>query len=788
MTSSGKKKKKRSRIDEDQNSSFLATWSFPIICFAAIFLSPVIMGAVSSQKVHSNDVKQWLPKNFAAAKDYDWFIDRFGVDEMIVVSWDDCKLGDERILEFQVFLERERTKNGKPVFDRVVTADSMVNQIENVGISSKKARDRIKGLLIGEDEETTCVLAFPSSSIAMGRSEMVQTVYEMAKREFGFEPNDLKLAGPTVDGAAIDVESQKAFDSFMWVTVVIVFFLSWYRLKDLVISLTVLGFSIACAFLSLSILYWSGGTMNLTMIMMPTLTFILGVSASVHMANYYRKAVSEGAKSLAADQALKAGALPVALSSITTAIGLASLSASQVTPIRMFGIYSAIGIVASLPIILLLMPAVLFQFRGRISKRSAGEHLGKRHRETGVSPTMSWIVHSVCKYHWFVSVPAVLALLMLSGGISFLKGSVKLQNRFAERTKIIQDYQWLEENLGPLVPLEIVVSFDKQSPLPSWKQMLLIERIERDLLKNDLGSASLSAATFKPRFQGKNIADRFTKKIGIQKWESEEQNLIAAKLIQFDNRDRLWRISLRVNALNKVDYGDLLDAVEERVMGKIKEFDDKNLIDASLVSARFTGGIPLFYHAQHQILSDLKNSFITAFLFISIVLMIVLKSFRAGLVAMIPNVFPPLFVFGAMGWLGLPIEIGSVMTASVALGIAVDDTIHFLTWYRRGVRNARSRMSAIRFAFEHCAKPMIDTTLICGFGVAAFMFSDFMPTVRFSRLLFILLMAALIGDLILLPAILAGPFGKLFRQRAQQSNGETPDDRQKSGNDRRVVA
>ena len=790
MSSNGNENGEKKGSEELPNS-FLSTWSFPIICFAAIFLSPIIMGAVSSLKVHSNDVKQWLPKNFEASKDYDWFIDRFGVDEMIVVSWEGCKLGDERVREFRVFLERENTRNGQPVFDRVVTADSMVAQIEKVGISFKKAQDRIKGLLIGPDEETTCILAFPSSSIDMGRTEMVQTVYDMAQREFDFAPEDLKLAGPTVDGAAIDIESQKAFDSFMWVTVVIVFFLSWYRLKDLVISMTVLGFSLACAFLSLSILYWSGGTMNLTMIMMPTLTFILGVSASVHMANYYRKSVSEGAGSLAADQALKAGALPVALSSITTAIGLASLSASQVTPIRMFGVYSAIGIMASLPIILLLMPAVLYQFRGRISRRSAGEHLAKRQRETGVSGTMSWLVHIVCKYHWFASVPALIALCLLSFGISYLKGSVKLQNRFAERTKIIQDYQWLETNLGPLVPLEIVISFDKQSRLPSWKQMLLIEQIERDLLKEKLGSASLSAATFKPKFRGNSITDRIQRKIGIQKWESEESNLIAAKLIQFDNRDRLWRISLRVNALNDVDYGVLLDSVEKRVNGKIEAFaNDKNLKDFSrnFVSARFTGGIPLFYHAQHQILNDLKNSFITAFLFISVVLMIVLKSLRAGLVAMIPNIFPPLFVFGAMGWLGLPIEIGSVMTASVALGIAVDDTIHFLTWYRRGVSNKRSRMSAIRFAFEHCAKPMIDTTLICGFGVAAFMFSDFMPTVRFSRLLFILLMAALIGDLFLLPAILAGPLGKLFRQRATKGEDDTANGNQKSSGNKRGVA
>ena len=242
MGKSAKRKRTPGTGGDEPNSSFLATWSFPIICFAAIFLSPVIMGAVSSQKVHSNDVKQWLPKNFEASKDYDWFIERFGVDEMIVVSWEDCRLGDEKVNEFRIFLEREKTESGKPVFDRIVTADSMVSRIEAVGISAKKARERIKGLLIGPDEETTCILAFPSSSISMGRTEMVQTVYDMASREFGFEPEDLKMAGPTVDGAAIDVESRKALNSFMWITVAIVFFLSWYRLKDFLISLTVLGF------------------------------------------------------------------------------------------------------------------------------------------------------------------------------------------------------------------------------------------------------------------------------------------------------------------------------------------------------------------------------------------------------------------------------------------------------------------------------------------------------------------------------------------------------------------
>ena len=145
--------------------------------------------------------------------------------------------------------------------------------------------------------------------------------------------------------------------------------------------------------------------------------------------------------------------------------------------------------------------------------------------------------------------------------------------------------------------------------------------------------------------------------------------------------------------------------------------------------------------------------------------MFVLKSIRAGLIAMVPNIFPPVVVFGTMGWLGYSIEIGSVMTASVALGVAVDDTIHFLTWFRRGTKNGLSRYASIRFAFQHCAKAMIDTSLICGLGVFPFLFSIFMPTAKFALMMGVLLLTALVGDLFLLPAILAGSAGKLFAKK-----------------------
>ena len=119
-------------------------------------------------------------------------------------------------------------------------------------------------------------------------------------------------------------------------------------------------------------------------------------------------------------------------------------------------------------------------------------------------------------------------------------------------------------------------------------------------------------------------------------------------------------------------------------------------------------------------------------------------------------------MFGGLGWLGVPMDIGSVMTASVALGIAVDDTLHYLTFYRRGLDLGYSRSGAVTFAFRHCGRAMMQTSFACGLGLLVFGFSDFVPTSRFACMMFGLLMMALLADLILLPSLLLGPLGNVF--------------------------
>ena len=228
-----------------------------------------------------------------------------------------------------------------------------------------------------------------------------------------------------------------------------------------------------------------------------------------------------------------------------------------------------------------------------------------------------------------------------------------------------------------------------------------------------------------------------------------------------------------IDPVNKQPLAGMLTAKEKRAGGN----QDVG------ISAMYTGIVPIVYKAQRSLLQSLIESIGLAFIMISVVMMLLLRpwgqrvtfgnlfNFRGGMISMLPNMFPIIVVFGFMGhmnqWFGgsidsFLVDIGSMMTASVAMGVAVDDTIHFLNWYRGALGKGYDRRSALKIAYDRVATAMTQTTLIGGFGLSAFALSTFTPTQRFGVLMLILLGMALIGDLILLPALIAGPFGKYF--------------------------
>jgi predicted RND superfamily exporter protein len=187
--------------------------------------------------------------------------------------------------------------------------------------------------------------------------------------------------------------------------------------------------------------------------------------------------------------------------------------------------------------------------------------------------------------------------------------------------------------------------------------------------------------------------------------------------------------------------------------------------DRASIAAVYTGVVPIVYKAQRMLLDSLVQSTFWSIITITPLLMWIARSFAAGTVSMLPNVLPIVMVFGGMGWLGIDVDVGSMMTASIALGVAVDDTIHYLTWFREELDRLGDRKKAILAAYRHCATPTLQAAIISGLGLSIFAFSTFTPTQRFGVLMLVILWLGAVAELIYFPALLAGPLGMVFKPR-----------------------
>ena len=169
----------------------------------------------------------------------------------------------------------------------------------------------------------------------------------------------------------------------------------------------------------------------------------------------------------------------------------------------------------------------------------------------------------------------------------------------------------------------------------------------------------------------------------------------------------------------------------------------------------YVTGLPLlFEQIEEQFIEDLLITYMGGLLLITATVFVVLRSAKDAFVAMIPNVLPAIGVLGALSLAGVELDVGSVMTASIALGVAVDDTLHFVLWYQSKRRQGADSGAAVESAILHCGSPIVQTSIICGLGMAILCIAPFLPTARFGSLIAMMLGVALIGDLLFLPAML----------------------------------
>jgi uncharacterized protein len=812
----------------------------------------------------------------------------------------------------------------------------------------------------------------------------------------------LRMGGPPVDNVAIDEEGTITLVRLVGYSIFLGLVLSWICLRSINLTLMVFFVGGIGAVASLAIVWWSNANIDAILLTMPSLIYVLGMAGAIHIINYYRDTVRDEGSLGAPEKALHHAFFPCLLANVTTAFGLISLCISDIAPIRKFGAFSAIAVLFTLLLIYFYVPSALATFMPSVSAPKKKKEVKKDYDPSESLGALDYFWQSlgswVVKNHRLVNVSGILIVVMFSIGLLKINTSVHLLKMFDRNAQIIQDYRWLEENFGRLVPMELVVRFPTETQRTKVAGVLSTEPVEDsepmsvEIARRRLSLLERAEAVAKIQqvverefgYGGSNILGQGMSALTLLRDLPDPSNGFAANRIVFDGLlqesferlaktdylryekggpaegTELWRISLRLGALNNVDYGGFIsklrlavepvlaaydcrlqvidailkqtadtperrvgsvlvlgspnpktpkaaseentaptDVVEETAAPKVvnnisevviapidstkifaetiadlltnesinkvswhdpKKFpvaqddpeslrkwgeylsrftcvvvlaDDmsydlayiqqqqpnvidvrktiKHIVDTAsderlstglavelspnkeLPDVIYTGVVPIVYKAQRTLLNSLIESTAWAFITILPVMAVIMipattvlgnltphaiyKMVGSGFVAMLPNVFPIVIVFGAMGFMGSEVDIGSMMTASVAMGIAVDETIHFMSWFRSGARLGLSRLDSIMYAYRRVAPAMTQTTIVGGLGLSVFALSTFTPTQRFGTLMLTILTSGILGELIFLPALLASPLGNLFMPYPDKGNG---DDKAKS--------
>lgn len=614
-----------------------------------------------------------------------------------------------------------------------------------------------------------------------GVADKLETVevIKQAALSVGIPLDALHLGGSTVAATELNHEVMKAaWDesqprflfhrrSVILTSALVGAVLAYLLVRSIRLATIVLTVSVYATFLATALVPATGGSMNMVIVVMPTLLMVLTLSGAIHVANYWKHAACRN-ESTAIVDTVRTSWLPCAMASLTTAIGLISLCTSSLIPVRDFGGYAAIGTVLSLVLVLYALPSLLQLWPGKPPEEHELDHPGWRMLGRGLT---TWPV--------LQSLVFIAVCVVCSYGLTRFRTETKVIRYFPDKARIVQDYWFIETHLAGIMPVETVIRFDTRAQQETnfLDRMEVVREITERMRSHTEITGAVSLADFQPVTErpesdaGFLAKGKYNKRASTMQQRIRDGEIPAARtfytvaeeghdlLESGDHKlnepdDELWRITAQVAVMTDNDFAAILSDLNRMTQDVLK------LNPGSMHAV--TGTVPVFLRTQEAVLQSLISSFGLAFVLILGVFVVMLRSLPAGLVAMIPNIVPITVVFGLISWFEQRVDIGTMITASIALGIAVDGTLHYLTWVQLGMKQGRSRRDAIVDALVHSGPAMCQTSLAVAIGLLVLVPAELLLISRFGWLMAAMIGVALLGDVVFLPQLLAGPLGRLF--------------------------
>lgn len=483
--------------------------------------------------------------------------------------------------------------------------------------------------------------------------------------------------------------------------------------------------------------------------LIPPLIIVIGVPNAIFLINKYQQEIKiHGNQAKSLQRVISKIGTASFLTNLTTASGFATFIFTNSQLLREFGIISSINIMAIFLLSILLIP-IIYSFMN-VPKRKHLKHLERK----WIEGFITWIEELV-KNHRFAIYATTTTLIVISMiGIYMIRISGSIIEDMPKSEPFFKDIVFFEKEFGGIMPLEILIDTKEKNGVMKLSTLKKVDRLQDEIDEIPELSKPISIVN----------AIKYSKQAyynGNPKYyqlpTSIEKNFILTYVKNSTNDmnglnnfvDSTGRY-IRVTAFMKDIGTDKMDKIEERLWGIInKEFPKERY------SVTMTGKALVFLKGTNYLVENLAISLLLAILLIGTFMAFMFRSFRMIVISIIPNIFPLLFTAGLMGYFGIPIKPSTILVFSIAFGISVDDTIHFLAKYRQElIANNWDINKSVFASLKGAGISMFYTSIVLFFGFLVFTVSSFGGTIALGGLVSVTLLVAMLSNLILLPSLL----------------------------------
>jgi len=527
-------------------------------------------------------------------------------------------------------------------------------------------------------------------------------------------------------------------------TLIFFFFFRSYRATIISMSIVVIGVMWAFGIIGLL-----GYEITVLTALIPPIIIVIGVPNCIFLINKYQNEIKKhGNQARSLQRVISKIGNATLMTNMTTACGFATFMLTNSTLLREFGVVASINIMMIFLLSLLMIP-IVYSFMPVPNKKHL-KHLNRK----WMSGFVSWMERMVKHRRVTVYFVSVFALMLSIVGMYEIRLSGTIIDDMPKKAGFYKDIRFFETHFKGVMPIEIMVDTKRKNGATRLSTLNRMDRLENDLREIPELSNPVSAVTV-----AKYLKQAFYN--GNPKYfqlpSNQENNFIRAHAKNLGGKANfLNRLvdstgqNARITVMLKDVTTERMEAIEQQIQNSIDKYFPSAQFEVSM-----TGKALGYLKGTRFLVRNLVVSLSLAILLIALFMAYMFRSFRMILISLLPNVIPLILTAGMMGFLGIAIKPSTILVFSVAFGISVDDTIHFLVKYRQELQATNWNIKkSVYAALRETGVSMFYTSIVLFFGFSVFMISSYGGTVALGGLVSATLLFAMLANLILLPSLL----------------------------------